>query len=306
MSRPNRDSAQPLLARQEHLRSWTVGAVGVARLSLTRDVVADPFSIPDEHLGIVLQIAGRSTLEYADPVCELAAGRWAVLPAGRVRVHSTSSGAQLTVLQVPRKALAPPVRDFGTADAKGWSRSYSNRALARTLRVFATTPFDFDVPTAQSIATLLCRVVECAVHKQHCADLRNERAFASQYVERLNRVESYILSRLRDPQLSVDEIARHVACSKRYLHKIFAASASGNARSGAHERIGEFILRSRLEHIHYELLRQRGVHEPVIKIALAHGFNNPSHFARKYRGLFGLTPSAVRVIYRAARWQLFG
>jgi AraC-like DNA-binding protein len=260
---------------------------------------AEQLRLAANCLCIVLQVAGQSTLASDDQSRELAAGKWTVLRTGEVRALSGTAGTQLIVLQIPRKMLTASTIGVGTlSSADGWRpRTYYDRPLARTLRAFMAKPHPFDAEAAEQVSTLVCRVVEHTIRKHRGADQRRERAFRSQYIKRLNLVQRYVARHLRNPRLQVEDIARHAACTKRYLHKMFAVGAND---AGEHQKVGEFILNSRLETIHAELL-QRRAQQPLIKIALAHGFNNPSHFARQYRRLFGVTPTTVRRIYRAMR-----
>lgn len=297
MGEVNRDGEQLPLARHEQLKCWTIGAVTVLRVALDGESSVAALKVPADCLCIVLQVAGHCTLTFDDQSRELAAGKWTALRTGTVRALSGIARTQLIVLQIPRKVLTASTIDVGTfGSADGWRpRIYYDRPLVRTLRAFASKPHAFGAEAEQQISTLLTHVVEHTIRKQRGADHRRDRAFRSQYIRRLSLVQGYIARHLRDAQLQVADIARHVACTKRYLHKMFAAGAN---EAGGHQKIGEFILNSRLESIHSELL-QRRVQLPLIKIALAHGFNNPSHFARQYRRLFGVTPTTVRRIYRA-------
>jgi AraC-like DNA-binding protein len=302
LSRANRSAAQSQLARHEHLKSWGLGPLTLSRVSLSRADNTCALFIPDNELCVLLQIAGRSTVEYAEPCCALAAGKWSVLRAGEACVRPVSKGTRLILLRVPRRNLVDPIA-IGMIGA-GCVRACRNRALSRTLRVFGARPYDLDSEAAERISMLFCRIVEHAIRAQRCADLRAERALACNYTQRLDRVQAYTLDRLRDSQLSVEEIARHAACSKRYVYKIFAAPrAKSNSEpgNGLRESIGEFILRTRLEHVHCALLSTRLAQEPIIKIALAHGFNNAAHFSYAYRRHFGCAPRTVRALSRYAR-----
>lgn len=78
-------------------------------------------------------------------------------------------------------------------------------------------------------------------------------------------------------------VARHVSLSTRQLDRLFAQGMGMSFR--AHYR------RIRLERAR-ELLRHSAL--PVTEIAIATGFSSPSHFARSYRAMFGLTPAAER------------
>jgi AraC family transcriptional activator of tynA and feaB len=275
------------------MEPWTIGAVVVSRLYLSRNGPAVALSIPPHDVCVLLQIVGRSTLENAGLTCGFAAGQWTALDAQQVDVQPQALNTQLLMLQIPRKCLETDIAPASTNPERRL-RAHNNRALSRTLRVFSAMPHRFDAALADQISTLLCRVVEHAIREQRYADRRAHRAAFSAYAKRLTRAYRYIRQHVDQPQLELDDIARDAACTVRYLQKIFAPGG---------ESVSEFILHSRLELVHCDLLSSRLSSRPVTEIALAHGFNNASHFTRKYRHHFGLTPSAVRFAHQTVRLE---
>ncbi len=99
---------------------------------------------------------------------------------------------------------------------------------------------------------------------------------------RVRRAKAYILARLADPALGAEAVASAQGVSLRLLQRQFAAD--GTSISG-------WILEQRLVRAH------RALQDPgpsVTDVALAHGFSDPSQFARAFRRRFGLRPSDVR------------
>jgi len=236
---------------------------------------------------------GRSTLEQGGLPCRLPAGQWTAIDATQVHVHPHARDTQLLILRIPRKYLTEEMAAAATNPERGLY-AYYNRALSRTLRIFTALPHRFDAVTADQISTLLCRVVEHAIREQRCADRRAQSAAFSAYAKRLSRAYRYVRRHLDQSQLALGDIAKDAACSVRYLQKMFAPGG---------QSVREFILHSRLELVHCDLLSARHSSRPVTDIALAHGFNNASHFTRKYRRHFGITPSAMRIAYQTLRLQ---
>lgn len=83
--------------------------------------------------------------------------------------------------------------------------------------------------------------------------------------------------------LSTEFISQHVRLSVRQLERLFK-SELGMAPS-------DWALQLRLRHA-YELLRHG--RDPIVDVALQCGFVNNSHFARRFRAMFGFAPSEVR------------
>jgi len=97
------------------------------------------------------------------------------------------------------------------------------------------------------------------------------------------RIESYIRDQIRDPDLSIDQIASVLRCSKRYLHMAFASRD---------QSIADYIWTTRLDGCRGDLARRS--HQSISEIAFAWGFSSSAHFSRAFRKRFGLTPSAFR------------
>lgn len=111
--------------------------------------------------------------------------------------------------------------------------------------------------------------------------LPNETAHASEALR--HRIEGYIRDQIRDPELSIDQIASALRCSKRYLHMAFAASGRS---------IADHIWTTRLDGCRSDLARRPD--QTISEIAFAWGFSSSAHFSRAFRKRFGVTPSAFR------------
>ncbi len=100
--------------------------------------------------------------------------------------------------------------------------------------------------------------------------------------ERLLRT---LRSGLSDPRLSPATLAAEHRISVRSLHYAFAATGT---------TFVEQLMRARLQRAR-ELLADPHLRDlPVIEVAARCGFADPSHFARRFRRQFGVTPLAFR------------
>jgi AraC-like DNA-binding protein len=85
---------------------------------------------------------------------------------------------------------------------------------------------------------------------------------------------------MSDPKLGPDVLARAAAVSRMTLHRKLKAITGMSA--------GELIRDLRLQRAHSLLQQKAGT---VSEIAYQVGFNNLSHFARLFKGKFGILPS---------------
>jgi AraC-like DNA-binding protein len=100
-----------------------------------------------------------------------------------------------------------------------------------------------------------------------------------------DRIRDHVARNLRDPQLSIDGIARALNCSRRHLY---------NAFSGGEDTLAGYIQRQRIEACVRELRENVQGGRPITEIALSWGFSNLSHFSRVFREHVGKSPSEFR------------
>jgi AraC-like DNA-binding protein len=107
-----------------------------------------------------------------------------------------------------------------------------------------------------------------------------------------DRVKGFVRQRLRDSNLSIEEIAQTFNCTKRYLHKVF----SEDERS-----LNQYIWELRLDRCSHDLARIELLDCSITRIAYIWGFRSPTHFSRVFRQRFGLSPSLYRSMNARAR-----
>ena len=104
------------------------------------------------------------------------------------------------------------------------------------------------------------------------------------------RVRRYIAAHIRGTDLSIDQIAKAMHCTKRYLHKVFEEEDVS---------ISNYILDLRLDRCRDALIASSLRHESITNIALSWGFSNSAHFSRAFHRRFGVSPSN----YRSDKWN---
>ncbi len=106
----------------------------------------------------------------------------------------------------------------------------------------------------------------------------HERAEQPKLAEAIDLMEANI-----DEPLTADDIARHVAISRRQLERIYKKYLDSVP--------SKYYLQIRLDHGR-SLLHNRTA--SITDIALLCGFSSGAHFSTAYRNLYGLTPSEER------------
>jgi AraC-like DNA-binding protein len=143
---------------------------------------------------------------------------------------------------------------------------------------------DDDIPgsAAESLgsATLeLARAVIATVGHDDLArnDVANEALVA--------RIEAYVQQHLADPALSPESIACAHHISVRQLYKLWSARELG---------LGEWIMRGRLEGARRDIAKDGST--GIGTVARKWGFTDPTHFGRRFRAAYGVSPREWRQV----------
>lgn len=154
---------------------------------------------------------------------------------------------------------------------------------AHVLQLHAFLDEDIPASAVESIAAAtleLARAVIATVGQQDPA--RNDVAHEAM----LTRIEAYVQQHLADPALSPDSIARAHHISVRQLYKLWSARDLG---------LAEWIMRGRLEAARRDI---GGQSAGIAAVARRWGFTDATHFGRRFRAAYGLSPREWRQTQR--------
>ena len=101
----------------------------------------------------------------------------------------------------------------------------------------------------------------------------------------LARVFSAIEARLRDPDLSMAEIAKAEGLSPRYIQRLF----EGHDRS-----FSDHVRHRRLEQCRLDLVNPQHADRSIAEIAFRWGFPDQAHFSRVFSSAYGVSPREFR------------
>ena len=101
----------------------------------------------------------------------------------------------------------------------------------------------------------------------------------------LTRVRAYVRQHLTDPELRPATIAAAHNVSLRHLYKVCAQAGFS---------LEQWIISERLRGARAELLQADSRRPPIAVIARRWGFRDPTHFTRRCRAMYGLTPRELR------------
>jgi AraC-like DNA-binding protein len=137
---------------------------------------------------------------------------------------------------------------------------------------------DEDVPAsaAESLGSATLELARAAIATVGQGDLARNDAANEALV---TRIEAHVQQHLADPALSPESIARAHSISVRQLYKLWSEKEHG---------LAEWIMRGRLEGARRDIAR--GGSPGIAAVARRWGFTDATHFGRRFRGAYGLSP----------------
>jgi AraC-like DNA-binding protein len=261
-----------------------VGSIRIAKIAASQphfSLELKPSDPARQYLNIVLQFAGNTIYAQQRHSVELQAGRWAAFNVGALQIVSGSADAEQLVLLLSRDQLEKDLdvrriawRSFSGTEGTG-------RLLCHTANCIVEELPRMNVRRANALGQTLSDLVMLALQERLG---ESEQANVIRHGLR-DRIQTYIEQHLRDPNLSLDRIAKQLNCTKRYLHKVF---------QGTGESLSEHILQQRLARCRMDLANPELSNVSITEIALSWGFNSVSHFSRAFHLRFGMPPRSAR------------
>ncbi len=274
------------------MTAWQVGDTDLLRsegsgmrMTRTRKHVAKD---ADGRVAVVIQERGNSTIDYFEsevPENRRPGELFCVDLTGPYEYGWRGDGSHFC-LSVPGELLALPRDAIRTACRQ--IRSSPLYELFR--RHLIGLSRDADVlsgdPAAASVAyasTELFRALMASAS-------HNSRYALSAVTETmLSQIRTYIQQHIDDSGLNPDQIAAALNISVRQLFKVCAQ---------ADLSIEQWIINLRLERARAELVRPAAATPPIAAVARRVGFVDASHFSRRFKAAYGISPREWRLLHR--------
>jgi AraC-like DNA-binding protein len=232
------------------------------------------------YLKIVAPWQGSATVQQQGREACAHAGAWVIYDTtGRYEIANPERCDHLIVM-VPKDGVSERGHRVDGVMARRLGASGISRVALETMRNTYLELPHMSEAAAQGAGELITQLVRLSL-----SELAGQETAVTQREALRDRIRGYVQQHLRDPNLSVDAIARALNCSRRHLYNAFV---------GEGESIAGYIQRQRLQAC-IRALQQAGPHaRPITDIALSWGFGNPSHFSRVFRDHTGMSPSEFR------------
>ncbi|WP_432571515.1 AraC family transcriptional regulator [Kineococcus sp. SYSU DK005] len=243
---------------------------------------------PSEHVSFGLQRAGTSLLSVGGSTGPTRAGHLHCVDTTRpyeLRQRGTNERDDLVVADQQLGVSVDVVRAAAPALARSPVHDLVRDHLAglfdATAQLAANPRLLAGQATVALLRTLLLTAAEHSAGRGALADSLE------------HRVRAYVDAHLGDPELSMEVVAAVHHVSVRHLCNAWA-------RAGHERTLTRWITERRLERSREQLLAEGSASTSIAAVARRCGFSDPSHFSRRFRAAYGITPREWRAVRSGA------
>ncbi len=252
-------------------------------------------AVPDPHVALLL--SGASRME----VREKGESSWTIIHARQSDLFLTAAGGHPYEIRWNSESNEPIESIHVHLDAELLAKTGEQAAGIDPSQIELLERSAVRDPAVEQICLMLKRELEqggvggklyaqsaaqlLAVHllREHCTFKHHVKEYSGGLPgDRLRRVVDYVKAHI-DTDFSLDDLAQQVGMSTYHFCRLFKRSTR--------ESPNQYVVRLRIEEAK-RLLKETKF--SILDVALAVGYNSPSHMATQFKRLTGATPSAYR------------
>ena len=233
-----------------------------------------------ENLTIQLVLQGREFVDFNDEQITLQRGDLLIWDSTKPMTFSVQE-------RLHKISVILPLQRFRSWLPRSWfsirhfidGHSNSGLLLANHIESLSTSVFDGGCKDDYALIDATIGVLVNALDIKDADDPKPLR------VTQLYHTKQYIMANIRDPSLSPARIAKAGGMSLRYLHWLFKST---------NETVNRYIFHQRLDLCARDLLNPRMKYRKIADIAFCWGFSDATHFSKRFKQQYGLSPRAFR------------
>lgn len=237
---------------------------------------------------VSIQTRGEGVILQDGRAARLAPGDFALYDSTRPYELRFDTAFQQYVLRLPGATLRTALRDTTslTASAVCGQRG-AGHLMIGMIQTLAAEVGTLAPASAVAVAESVTQILIAGLSGLPAARRPPLSNLAAYYRE---QIKATARARLREPQLSVAEIATQLRVSASTLHRAWAGEPCA---------IAEWIWAQRLDAARRDLCDPALAARSVSEIAFSWGFNDAAHFSRAFRARFSCSARELRASLRA-------
>ncbi|MFO1119709.1 MAG: helix-turn-helix domain-containing protein [Rhodospirillales bacterium] len=273
------------------VRQWSVGGARMSEIAYAgkEPHTGDADAEPDERMFLaVLQLAGSAIVAHGRLEVLLQTGDVALVDGGRARWSSAGEHGRQLCLHLPQAWLRGRLPSGALPQVRVLAGHVGLGALlAGLLNGLRNGGEDLDAGLQAAVHDAVVGLVIAVLTRLHPGARAGatHRPLSSAAMLRWPALCAFIETRLREPSLSPDDVARGNGISTRHLHRLFHQAGTS---------FGTFVRDLRLARCRADLADPRCADLSVTAIAFQWGFSDSAHFSRSFKATYGITARAFR------------
>ncbi|PLP58366.1 AraC family transcriptional regulator [Mesorhizobium loti] len=251
-------------------------AFNAQRYNRDRRIIA--WSGLDQYL--IAVVAADMSGDFAGTSVKAQPGDICVLDLAQVLQTDVAAGGMFSTL-IPRRTLAKATANANLHGVILKAHLPMTKLLAAYLEGLNDLGGQLSDDEAAAVQEALVTILAAALRGEQADGAGDLRPLS---VALRQRALDFIDHNIKNPDLSPDLVLRHFNVSRAHLYRAFAEDGG----------ISSVIRDRRLDAAFLELTRADVTARSITEIAFAFGFSNGTHFLRRFRTRFGLTPREAR------------
>jgi AraC family transcriptional regulator, positive regulator of tynA and feaB len=236
-----------------------------------------------DALVLCIRVSGRALVEQSGSEFIQGPGTMTLTDMARPLKHIYSTRSEAVTVTAPREALVARIGNSAAFFTRPISTSGPVAGLASEFLALAFNRLDeLDESASERLGEQALDLIALAFSMERGKAVT---AISSPRATALLRLKATIEARLSDPNLRLAEVAGAAGISVRYANNLLAEENLSLER---------YILGRRLERCRRALEDPLQAHRMIGDIAFSWGFSDLSHFNRRFRAQFGMTPGELR------------
>jgi len=260
-----------------------VGPFDAVRVTYHRHAATETLAaVPAGDCFITVQIAGSSVIGHGAHEHAVHASDVVLVDSSRPLRIRRSGRVVVVTVRVPAGTMDEHLPDWRDRSCKPLDRS-----MAAMVGALVRTAFEQMTSGTRSRSAIAAAILDLLA----ASDDEPDEVAPAPVPPIVRTIQTYLLGRLSNIELTPLQIARHHGLSERQLHRAFHAAGIS---------LCHWIRQTRLDRCAAELADPAMSHRSITSIAFDCGFNDAAHFSRIFRAEFDCAPREYRAAALAA------
>ena len=259
-----------------------------AQLALLRSTAQEIFCASSANRAAAVPVAvvfhsyGRGTVSVGQHTCEFAGGDISVCDLQTTWSMTLREDFEIVLLKLPRERLLGRLGHNHLRLPIVLGATITAAAACSVMRGLADNFGMLEKADLSTVEVAVMELVAGALFDETQSDVETVTQVQAGH---LRRVHAAIEAQLRNPNLTMADIARQEGLSQRYLQRLFERQDT---------TFSAYVRERRLERCRFDLVDAKYANQSIAAISYRWGFSYQAHFSRIFSATYGTSPRDFR------------